>query len=335
MTDELAGSVVESLSQYLTRKSKVGGSAYDAHMEDVLALLAAHLSSPFHSELLARFVDHPGSEVERAALNAHLTQLVSDDPEFGRQLAAALAGSIERRSNVPSRRRKPAVLAAVATIAIVIVTTFVIARSTAPSATPAPSERVTVTSIVELTPSAASPVTSTVSSQSSSVLPTESAPVSAVPGDGSALPKGTKVLLVDLPRPNDQWAFEHGDHDVRLTQHQDSVWNPLSTCNSDRYKGEQQFTLKNFSHVQVDAIGTDSTSDTSLPVKFSVFVNNDKVTPIASQVTNPGETKSLQADLPPGVFSIMLRTELTTVDRSTCRSANAVWGTPYAIASGQ
>jgi len=141
------------------------------------------------------------------------------------------------------------------------------------------------------------------------------------------------VPLVDLPRPNDEWNYDYGDHDVRFKQHSNSLWFQLESCDSYRTSRTQQFGLTNFSRLEVKAIGTDSKADPGMIVKFDVFANNDEVNPIASVVVNPGEAKELKQDLPADVFSLTLRVSLTRTGKP-CETGNAVWGEPYVIAAG-
>jgi hypothetical protein len=337
MADELAGATVRSLSEYLTRKSELGGMVYDARLENTLSLLAGKLSSPFHSELLARFSDHPGAVAEQQTLLVHLSQAIREDPEFGRQLSDALSGAIERRQKMPARRRVLPVLAVVGGAVVLVGSTFIVARSTASSEKTAAPATVTVTWTASSTPAAVTPATWTTTTATSVTpsLPSGSVAPPDNPGDGSSVSKGTPVFVADLPKPNDQWYFSNGDHDVRLTPYQKSVWTPLSTCNDDRYSGEQQFSLKNFSSIEVQAVGTDSTSDPSLAVKFEIFLSNDKVKPVATITVSPGESKPLRADLPANTFALTLRSSLATLDKSKCRSGNAVWGTPFVVAAGR
>lgn len=142
-------------------------------------------------------------------------------------------------------------------------------------------------------------------------------------------------MLVNLPRPNDNWNFRYGDHDVQLTQYTNSLWNMLATCNSGSYRGEQQFRLKNFSKLEVKAVGTDSTADPRLAVKFEVFINDDEINARQTVVVNPGESKPMTVDLPDGTFALKLRTSLATAAGQPCRSGNAVWGSPYVVAAGR
>ncbi len=336
MADELADTTVRSLSEYLIRKSELGGMAFDAQLENALSLLTGKLSSPFHSELLARFFDHPGSVAEQQTLLVHLRQVIREDPEFGPQLSAALTGAIERGRRMPAKRRAVPILAISGGVVVLIAGTFIIARSTASSEQTATPATVTVISTATAAPAATSTTTlATPSTSTSPSLPNGSAPPPDNPGDGSSVSKGTPVFVADLPKPNDQWYFSYGDHDVRLTPYQKSVWTGLSTCNDDRYSGEQQFSLKNFSSVEVQAVGTDSTADPSLAVKFEIFLNNDKVKPAATITVSPGESKPLRADLPANTFAMTLRSSLATIDKSKCRSGNAVWGTPFVVAAGR
>ncbi|MBP2327221.1 hypothetical protein JOF56_007606 [Kibdelosporangium banguiense] len=339
MADELASTVVRSLAQYLIRKSEAGSAVYDAQLENVLGLLVTKLSSPFHGELLARFTDSPAVAAEQEALRVHLDQEIRNDPEFGAQLRTAMSGAIESRRKLPAQRRLLPVLAVTGGVAVVIAGTFIVARSTAQdgeAAAPGTPGTVTVTAMVP-SPPANSP-TATSSTTTSTVtpsLPSASDPPPDNPGDGSSVSKGTPVFVADLPKPSDQWYFEHGDHDVRLTPYQKSVWTPLSTCNDDRYSGVQQFNLKNFSSIEVQAVGMDGNSDPSLAVKFEIFVNNDRVKPVAAVAVSPGDAKPLRAELPAGTFALTLRSSLVTIDKSKCKSGNAVWGAAFVVAAGR
>jgi len=93
--------------------------------------------------------------------------------------------------------------------------------------------------------------------------------------------------------------------------------------------------VKNFTRLEVKAVGTDSTASPDLAVKFEVFLNDDGVNAKQTVVVNPGETKAFAVDLPPNVFAVKLRTSFTTPAGKPCRSGNAVWGSPYVIAAGR
>jgi hypothetical protein len=166
-----------------------------------------------------------------------------------------------------------------------------------------------------------------------STAPPSDAPP-AIPGDGAAVEKGKLVYLTTLPRPNNDWIFQHGEHDVQFTQYPNSVWYPLVSCDSRR-SAAQQFRLKNFSRFEVKAIGMDSTSDTNVAIRFEIFANDDNVNPIAAQVVGPGDAKELKLDLPPNVFALTLRVSFDQVTASPCRRATAVWGSPYVVAAGR
>lgn len=217
----------------------------------------------------------------------------------------------------------------VVVVALVVTVVIVQSNDTGPVAQPG----TTVTSVVTVTESTS---TSTSTSDSSSAAPSSSATVvPEIPGDGSSVPEGTKVHLTELPRPNDRWEFEHGNHDVGLTQYSNSMWDLLVSCSPSQTSGDQQFNLKNFSHIKVDAVGVDSTSDSNLTITFAVFVNNNDVDPIVEVVVEPGAVEPLEVDLPAGVFALTLRASLTRPPTGNeCPRANAVWGSPHVVASG-
>jgi hypothetical protein len=328
--DVLASSAVHALSQYVIRKNEVGPTAFDAQLEGLLGHLEAKLSGPYPQEILARFLANPADPVEVETLRLHLARELRQDPGFGRQLYSDLGGRVVTAPPDPRRRRK--VLAGAAAAVVLLLLGFVTARALTPnsdSAAPPPS---TTTSTVVVTQPVTTAPSTTVRPSSSVSLPTGSLPASAVPGDGSSLSTDAPVWLTELPVPNDNWSFDHGDHDVQLTQHQNSVWASLNSCYTT--SRDQQVRLKNFKRLEVAAVGTDSTSDPQLVVKFQVFVNSDLVKPVAEVVVNPGEAKPVKADLPPNVFALTLRSSVATVDKSQCRSGKAVWGSPHVVAAG-
>ncbi|WET82538.1 hypothetical protein P3102_15670 [Amycolatopsis sp. QT-25] len=327
--DKLARTVVAVLSHYLIRKSAEGPGAYNGPLEDLLSRVQARLSEPFLAEVFERFVERPSGTVESETLQLHVREVVTRDADFARELTSALAGRKVSRLRSP-RRRTRLILAGVAVI-LLLVGTFVVGRVT----TSRPAQVTAAPTTINVVPptslssavSTTAPPTSTTKSSTGSAVP-------AVPGDGASAPKGSPVFLLDLPRPDDEWNFSRGDHDVQLTPYPNSLWNTLATCNSSSYSREQQFRLKNFTRLEVKAVGTDSTSSPELGVKFEVFVNDDAVNAIQTVLVNPGEAKPLSAELPAGVFAVKLRTSFTTAPGKPCRSGNAVWGSPYVVASG-
>jgi hypothetical protein len=331
----LSQSAVSVLSGYLVRKSEVGPAAYSLQLENLYGVIEAKFSTLALSEIFARFVADPSDTVESKVLQLHLTREADQDPAFDQQLRSALVNQKTKANKIRGRRSRwklPAACAAVALVALVGV--FIAGRFTAPmpDLLTAPPTTVTVTT----TP----PPIETTSSASTTTSPTSTTPSGTesvtlgVPGDGSSAPKGAPVLLVKLPRPNDAWDFNYGDHDVQLTQFSNSLWNMLNTCNSGAYRGEQVFRLKNFTRLEAKAVGTDSKADPGLAVKYEVFVNDDDVNAKQTVIVNPGEMKPLTVDLPTGTFALKLRTSLTTATGKPCRSGNAVWGSPYVIAAG-
>lgn len=327
--DKLASSVVRSLSHYLVHK-KNAPAAYQAPLEILLGHLEAKFSDAYMAETLSRFKDHPDDTVTTNALQLHIKQAVGDDASFRRELERTLGGQPAR-----SRTRRTVLVITVGmAVVVALVVTVVIVQSndTGPAAGPG----ATVTSVVTVTESTST--TTSTTTDSASAAPNSSATVAGVPeilGDGSSLPEGTKVHLTDLPLPNDRWDFEHGDHDVRFTQYSNSMWDLLVSCSPSQTSGEQQFNLKNFSRIKVDAVGVDSTSDSNLTITFAIFVNNDDVDPLAEVVVGPGAVKPLEAELPTGVFAVTLRASLTQPPTGNeCPRANAVWGSPHVVASG-
>jgi hypothetical protein len=324
---KLASSVVRSLSEYLTYKSVAGPKAFSGSLEELLGEVESRLSDPYGEEIISRFKEAPGGDVESDTLRLHLGQAITRDPEFARRLAAVLAGK-------KSTRRGARLAGAVGLAVVVLGTSFVLGRVTAGGAESGAAP-VTVTSTVDHTVTE----TATPSEEASSTAPAPSPPTSgsAVPGvsgDGSSLAEGTPVFLTELPTPNNVRHFGFGDHDVQFTPYNNSLWEELASCNSSGRSAEQQFRLKNFSRLEVKAVGTDSKADPDLAVRFDVFVNNDNVNPVASVTVNPGEAKPLAADLPADVFTLTLRMSLTKTDMPECAVGNAVWGSPYVVAAG-
>jgi hypothetical protein len=328
--DKLANSIVQSLSHYLLHK-KNAPTTYQAPLEILLGRLEAKFSDAYRAETLSRFIDYPNDNVTTNALQLQVKQAIAEDASFRRELEKAIGGQMGR-----SRTRRN-VLVGIAAVAVVtaLVVTFVIGRSSGTSPATQPAATVTSTAEVTVTESP-SPTAST--TDSSSAIPTSEATGSALPGvvgDGSSLPEGTPVYLTDLPRPNDRWDFEYGDHDVRFTQYSNSVWDLVVTCDEGRNSVEQQFNLTNFSRLEVEAVGVDSTSDSDLSITFAAFVNSNTVEPVAEVVVNPGEVKPMEVDLPADVFALTLRASLTRLPTGDdCLRANAVWGSPVALASG-
>lgn len=337
-SEELARAVVLTLSQYLNRRAEVGNAAFNAQLEGLLGQLEAKMSDPFLAEVFARFVDHP-SGVEADTLRLHLVAALDSDGDFARQVATSMGG----QAPIPIAPRRKRVVLVVAAVAVVLVlgAVFVIVQSgSLPSPTAAPA------AIGPATTAATTTETTTTTTVTSSSTPptttsTPATPLASVPestglaGDGSTLAKGTPVFLTALPRPNDEWSSNHGDHDVQLTAYQESLWSKLVSCDSTRLSRSQRFRLKGFNRIEVKAVGTDSTSDPAMTVKFEVFVNADEINPIATIVANPGESKPLVQDLPAGTFALMLRASLPALDKTKCREGNAVWGSPYVIAAGK
>jgi hypothetical protein len=327
MVDEkLANAVVRSLSEYLVDKGR--SAVWDARLENLLSQVETKLSHHYGAEMVARFRDRPNDNVEANTLRIHLVRAIAEDPEFGKQLASTFGGKMGKSG----RKWRTAAASIVAVAALGGV--YLIGRVSAPDTT-SPAAPTTVTSTVEHTVSE-SAEEETTTTDSSSTTPTSSSDTSGfagVPGDGSTFPEGQPVPLVNLPRPNDEWHYNHGDHDVQFKQHSNSLWFGLGSCDSSRTSRNQQFRLTNFSRIEVKAIGTDSKADPGMIVKFDVFANNDEVNPIASIVVNPGETKEIKQDLPADVFALTLRVSLTRTGRP-CQDGNAVWGEPYVIAAG-
>jgi hypothetical protein len=334
--EELAGRVVSVLSDYLVRRARSGPAGYNAELEVLLGLVESRLSDLYEAETFARFVAAPDDATEVRTLHARLERTLNQDEGFQRQLSTAIGDP--KMATPRTKKAKTIRLTVVAVGGVVILlVAFLVGRVTVSSSNTAQSANVgaaTLTPLATPTTLAATGATdvSPTSTESASVSPSVSIPI--VPGDGSTLAADTPVFLVNLPKPNDEWIYENGDHDVQLTQYQYSLWTRLNTCNSDETSTEQQFRLKNFKRLEVKAVGTDSTSDPTLAVKFEVFVNNDEVHPLASVVMNPGESKPIGVDLPANVFTLTLRTSLNMVGGTKCIGGNAVWGYPYVIASG-
>lgn len=335
--EELAGRVVSVLSGYLVQRARSGPAGYNADLEVLLGLVQSRLSDLYDAETFARFLEAPDDTTEVRTLHARLERAIDQDDSFRQQVSVAIGDP--NMAKPRSKKSKTIRLTAVAAGGVAILLAgLLLGRATASSpntaqsantgpAIPIPSAS-TTTSTAATSTTTASPT----STDSASIPPSASVPT--VPGDGSTLAADTPVFLVNLPRPGDEWIYENGDHDVQLTQYQYSLWTRLNTCNSEETSTEQQFRLKNFKRLEVKAVGTDSTSDPTLAVKFEVFVNNDDVHPVASVVADPGESKPIGVDLPTNVFTLTLRTSLNTVGGTKCIGGNAVWGYPYVIASG-
>lgn len=329
--DGLADSVVRVLSDYLQRKES-GAGHYTA--ENLLALVEGQLSVGLPNTVYLAFRAEPGDKTAIAALKLCLAEAMRKEPGFSRSLTAALGDKAPHRPGL-LRRRIQVSLAVLGVVVVAMVGTgFGIGRVSAPTAGP---ETITVTPLPPSTTTGTTTATTTTTTATSTSTSTStgSPPTSGVPGDGSALPKGSPVYLADLPVPTGQSVFEHGDHDVQLTQYQNSLWSPLNPCNSDYTSDEQQFRLKNFTRLEVKSVGTDGTSDPSLTVKYEVFANDDQVHAIVTQVASPGQAQPLAVDLPTGVFALTLRVSLVTLDKKKCPRGNAVWGSPYVVAAGQ
>jgi hypothetical protein len=332
--EELARTAVSVLSDYLRRKSAEGSTAYNGELEDTLGRVEARFSEPFLNEMFRRFVERPSESVEAGTMQLHLGREVSRDPKFARELKSALAGRRVSKLRNPGRRSRAGIVAVA--VVVLVVLSFVVGRTTSSDTKQVAAAPTTVTAepTAGSTTASSPPATDTSETPTSTSATTTGSGVPGVPGDGSSVPKETPVSLLDLPRPDDDWNFDHGDHDVQLKQYAASLWNGLSTCNSSYYHGEQQFRLKGFSQLVVKAIGTDSTSSAGLAVKFEVFVNDNAVNAVQTVVVNAGETKQLSVDLPSDVFALKLRTSLTTATGEPCRKGNAVWGSPYVVAAG-
>lgn len=335
--DELAGSVAGTLSQYLTRKTAVGSRVYDAQLENLVALLEGKLIEAYLAETLGRFQDNPAGPSELQTLRVQLAEQIRQDPEFGAQLHHILGGRMASRPRSRGRR-KWRVVATLVVVLVLVGGGILAGRLLAPTSA-APAAPTTVTTVVQVPPS--DPATTTTDTETPSATADTAAPDDSSvdsagnPGDGSSIAQGQPVYLVDLPRPNDRWEYRYGDHDVQFTQFVNSLWYELIACNAGARSSEQQFRLKNFESIEVDAVGTDSTADPNLVVRFDVFANNDKVHPVVSEVVGPGQTTKLSAKLPGDVFTLTLRTSIARDGGgSDCVRGNAVWGSPYVVAAG-
>jgi hypothetical protein len=320
--DRLANDVVRTLSEYLLHKQKSG--SFEGRLENLLGQVELKMSDPYARETLERFRDKPDGNVEANSLRLQLIPAIAQDPEFARQLAT-FGGPMVKSA----RRGKGRVVTAAGLAVVALGGSFLLGRTTASGSNPE-AVRTTVTATVQRTTTETVPSTST--TESSSSAPSSSTG-QGVPGDGSTYPKGQPVPLVELPRPNDQWLFENGSHDVQFKQFSNSLWQALNTCNESTYSREQQFRLTNFSRLEVKAVGTDSEADPGLTVRFDVFANNDNINPIASVEVAPGKTGEVKQDLPADVFTLTLRISLTKTGQP-CQRGNAVWGEPYVIATG-
>ena len=74
-SEELAKSVVSSLSHYLVRRAQVGNAAYNAELESLLGQVESVLSDPYSAEMFARFVANPADSVEAETLRLHLASV--------------------------------------------------------------------------------------------------------------------------------------------------------------------------------------------------------------------------------------------------------------------
>lgn len=328
----IAHAVTQSLSQYLiTRQSPT--TVYDARLENLLGLIEAEFSEPYLSEMFWRFRDNPAKAIEVDTFRLHLAARLERSPDFRKQVESALGGHMTGRRR-RGRRLLTAAMVTIAALALVGGVGLSRAKQNDPraaSVSPTPPSPTEPTTTPQATTSTVVSTTSTTAT-SSTAPSTASAPV--IPGDGGALEKGKLVYLITLPRPNNDWDFKYGEHDVQFTQYANSLWYPLESCNS-RKSATQQFRLKNFSRFEVKAVGMDSTSDTNVAVRFEIFANDDDVNPIAAQVVGAGDTKELKVDLPPNVFALTLRVAFDQVTASPCRRATAVWGSPYVVAAGR
>lgn len=318
--DRLANDVVRTLSEYLAHK-QISGS-FEVRLENLLGQVEVKMTDPYARETFERFRDKPDGNLEANSLRLQLIPAIAQDPEFAKQLAT-LGGPMVKAA----RRAKGRVTAAAVLAVTALGGSFLFGRTTAAGSNPQAVET-TVTSTVEHTVTE----TPTTESSSSSASPSSSTG-EGVPGDGSTYPKGQPVPLVELPRPNDQWLFQNGSHDVQFKQLNNSLWQELNTCNQSTYSREQQFRLTNFSRLEVKAVGTDSEADPGLTIRFDVFANNDNINPIASVEVAPGKSGELKQDLPADVFTLTLRMSLTKTGQP-CQRGNAVWGEPYVIATG-
>lgn len=326
MVDEkLANAVVRSLSEYLIDKRN--SAVWDARRENLLGQVETKLSHHFGMEMVARFRDKPEDNTEANTLRLHLVRAIAEDPDFGRQLASTFGGKMARSA----RRRWRTAAAAIVAVAA-LGGAYVVGRVTAPDQNPQ-AVPATVTSTVEHTVTESEIASSTTESSNGTSSPAGSASPE-IAGDGSSLAEGTPVFLTTLPRPNDNWVFSYGDHDVQFTQYSDSLWQTLNTCSASAQSYEQQFRLKNFSRIEVKAVGTDSEAATGLIVRFEVFVNNNAVSPVTSIEVAPGDAKELKGDLPPDTFSLTLRMSVARKDTQNCQRGNAVWGSPFVVAAG-
>jgi hypothetical protein len=320
--DRLANDVVRTLSEYLVHKQQSG--SFEGRLETLLGQVEVKMSDPYARETFERFRDTPDGNLEANSLRLHLIPAIAQDPEFAKQLATFGGPMVKSARRGKGRAITAAVLAVVA-----LGGSFLLGRSTASRADPQ-AVRTTVTSTVEHTVTDTATTTSTTESASSAP---SSSTGQGIPGDGSTYPKDRPVPLVELPRPNDQWLFDNGSHDVQFKQFSNSLWQALDTCNESAYSVEQQFRLTNFSHLEVKAVGTDSEADPGLTVRFEVFANNDNINPLASVDVAPGKTGEVKQDLPADVFTLTLRMSLTKTGQP-CQHGNAVWGEPYVIATG-
>ncbi|MDX8035314.1 hypothetical protein SK803_34325 [Lentzea sp. BCCO 10_0856] len=327
--DDLANSVVRALAQYLIHQRQSGPVAFNAKLESLLNQLEILLADTYLAETLARFKDAPEDAVRVQTLCLQLAERLREDPEAARALSADLSGAPlpVPKPDRPVNSRILLIGAGVLVVAVLVVW-IALSGSTpeAPRADPAPPNTTTSTTTTTTTTTTSSTAPSSASS------PPSSFPASAQPGDGGAVPAGSRILVDGLPRPQNQWVFDHGDHDVQLTQFNNSLWGRLNSCYTSQRSAKQEFRLRNFKRLEVPAVGTDGTSDAGMSVKFQVFVNTDQVKPIQEVVAGPGEIKQIAVDLPADVFSVTLQASLVTVDVKNCAQGNAVWGSPHVVA---
>lgn len=326
--DKLANDVVRTLSEYLVHKGATG--RFELMPEDLLGQVEVKMSDLYAAETFDRFKANPGGNNEINFLRLLLLDAIAKDSEFAKQLARTLGGKMAK-----SGRRKWWLTAAVVVAVAAFGGVYVLGRSSADTPRDAAATETPTDTVTETVTESEDPPSSSTSPSDSSTAPTSSnAPVGqGIPGDGSTYPEGQPVPLITLPRPNDEWRFDNGDHDVQFKQYSNSLWAELYSCNESNYSREQQFRLTNFNRLEVKAVGTDSLADPGLVVQFDVFANNDSVNPITSVVANPGETKQVAVDLPAGVFTVTLRMSLTKGGQP-CQRGNAVWGEPYVVATG-
>jgi hypothetical protein len=312
--EKLAWSVVRPLEQYLILKNQVGSGVYDARLEVLLGRVDVQVvSDPFAAEALERFKASPTDSLVTQTLYLQLIRHLRDDPEFGRRLREALSTAPPgtRRSRTRVARRA---MLWTAGVAVLLLTGFLWGRSTSaywPDAAATP-------------PSAEIPV-----------RPTTAPPVSpgttastTVPAPTVTTDRTTSVLLETLPATS--WRFGHGDRDVQGTTYPSSMWAELSTCEDEPVA--QQFQVKGFRRLEVQALGADSASARA-SIKFEVLDSGDKV--LKEVVVVEGGVGEMVVDLPHDTSTITLRNSLVNTDEPGCEPVHAVWGSPRVIAAGR